>query len=116
MESCCFIWGSNDIEWVENGACNNAVGIITMWRRNHFQLSFSFNEKNFSVIEEVWKEGFVVQITIVNDYSSGSLKEKKLIWEEISVIRRNHTNRVWCVSGDFNSIWCQEEGRSGFSV
>ena len=57
--------------------------------------------------------GVGVQITIVNVYSFGSLKEKKLIWEEISVIRRNHNNRVWCVLGDFNSIRARRREETG---
>jgi len=27
------LWGSNDIDWVENGAVNNLGMFITMWRR-----------------------------------------------------------------------------------
>ncbi|XP_068491914.1 uncharacterized protein [Phaseolus vulgaris] len=47
--------GSNDIEWVENRACNNAGGSITMWMKNCFQMLRSFNGNNFSIIEGVWK-------------------------------------------------------------
>jgi len=32
------------------------------------------------------------------------------------VIRRSLNNRVWCVLGDSNSIRCQEERRSKYSV
>jgi len=52
-----------------------------------------FNGKSHPVVEGVWKEGDGVQITIVNVYSSGSLKEKKEIWDEIS-------------SGGFNKTGC----------
>jgi len=65
-----------------------------MWRRDWFRLLSSYNGNNCFVIEGEWKVG-------VNVYSSGSLREKKLIWEEISEFRRRHNNRVRCVLGDF---------------
>jgi len=33
------LWGSNEVEWIENGNENNVGGVITMWRRNCFLLS-----------------------------------------------------------------------------
>jgi len=55
-ESCYLLWGYNEINWVENGASNNAEGIITMWRRNYFQMSISFNSSNYFVIEGEWSQ------------------------------------------------------------
>ena len=82
-ESCCYLWGSNKIDWVENSAVNNAEEIITMWRRSSFNMTSYFYGKFFSVIEGVWKVGVGVQITIVTMYSFGSLKERKEVWDEI---------------------------------
>ena len=42
-ELCYYLWGSNEIEWLENGAVNNAGGIITMWRRSSFDMTGFFN-------------------------------------------------------------------------
>jgi len=111
-ENCFNMWGSNEIDWIENGAINNAGGIITLWRRSCFQLSSSVNGSNFSIIEGVWKVGDGVRVTIVNVYSSGSLKEKKAIWDEINAYRACQLNRIWCVVGDFNSIRTKEERKS----
>jgi len=58
-----------------------------MWRRNCFQLSRSFDGNNFFVIEGEWKVGDSIKVTIVNVYCTGSLREKKLIWDEICVVR-----------------------------
>jgi len=61
-DSCFHLWGSNDIEWVENSVINNARGIITMCRRNCFHMTSSFNGRNYFVIKLVnltkivWKE------------------------------------------------------------
>ena len=78
------LWGSNNIGWIEVGASNNAGGIITMSRNSRFQLVNYFRGNNFSTTEGVWKGGGVVQIMIVNVYSPNSLREKKILWEEIS--------------------------------
>jgi len=34
---------------------------------------------------------------IVNVYSPNSLREKKILWEEINEFRRRQNNRLWCV-------------------
>jgi len=81
------MWGSNEIDWIENGVINNAGGIITLWRRSCFQLSSSVNGNNLSIIEGVCKVGDRVRVIIVNVYSLGSLKEKKVIWDEINAYR-----------------------------
>ena len=99
-----FLWGSNEIEWVENGTVNNAGGIITMWRRSSFNMTSYFNGKSYSFVEGVWKVGVEIQITIMSVYSFGSLKERKEVWDEVSELRKNQQNRVWCVVGNFNSI------------
>jgi len=78
------LWGSNEIEWVENGANNSVGGLITMWRKSCFQLSSFCNGRNFTIIEGLWKADTEVSVTIVNVYSSDSLGDKKAVWEEIS--------------------------------
>jgi len=40
------------------------------------------------------------------------LRDKKIIWDEICEVRTNHSNRVWCVVGDFNAIRRKEERKS----
>ncbi|XP_068477274.1 uncharacterized protein [Phaseolus vulgaris] len=110
------LWGSNDIEWIEVGASNNAGGIITMWRNSQFHLVNSVRGNNFIVVEGEWKGGGGAQVVIVNVYSPSHLREKKVLWEEISEFRRLQNNRVWCVIGDFNSVRRQDERRSLFSA
>ena len=100
------------MDWVENKAVNKAGGVITMWSNKVFQFSNFKNGRNFSVLEGVWKRGFGTQVTIVNIYCSGSFREKKEMWNEISCIRQDQLTKAWCIIGDFNCIRRQEERKS----
>jgi len=51
MEGIYKMWGTNEVEWVENGNVNNARGVITMWRENCFMFCKVFNGHNYSIIE-----------------------------------------------------------------
>ena len=64
----------------------------------------------------MWKGGGGVQVVIVNVYRPSLLEEKKVLWKDISELRRRQNNRVWCVIGDFNFVRRQEERRSLFSA
>jgi len=105
------MWGSNEIDWIEVGAVNNGGGIITMWKKDCFELKGFRSGNNFSIIEGIWKVGKPVEITIVNVYCGGSLREKRSIWDEISEIRKNQRIKLWCVAEDFNAIRCAGERR-----
>jgi len=70
------------------------------------------NGNNFTIIEGLWKVGSGLPVTIVNVYCSGSLREKKEVWEEINSYRLNQLSKAWCIIGDFNSIRRQEERKS----
>ena len=110
-ERCYQIWGSNGIDWIEIGAVNNGGRIVTMWKKNCFELKRYRNGNNFSIIEGVWKIGTPIEIMIVNIYCGGTLRENKIIWDELSEIRKSHLIKLWCVAGDFNSIRCVGERR-----
>jgi len=74
------------------------------------------NGRNYSIIEGIWKLGTEVPVTIVNVYCSGSLREKKEVWEEICNVRVLQVTKAWCIVGDFNSIRRREERKSLLSV
>ena len=112
MEKVCLLWGSNEVDWVVNGGINNAGGIITIWSIKSFQMISFVNDRNFSIIEGLWKVGNGVPVTIVNVYCSGSLRDKKEVWDAIFGFIMNQMSRAWCVLGDFNSIRRQEERKS----
>jgi len=97
------IWGSNEIDWIEIGVVNNGGGLITMWKKDCFEMKRFRNGNNFSIIEGVWKLGMPVEITITNVYCGGTLREKRIIWDEKNEVRKNHPIKL-CVARDFNSI------------
>jgi len=103
-EKCYQIWGSNEINWIEIGTVNNGGGIITMRKKDCFEMKRYINGNNFSIIEGVWKVGMPIEITISNVYYGGTLREKRIIWDEISEIRKSHPIKLWCVVGDFNLL------------
>jgi len=82
-----------------------------MWKKNCFEIKRYRNGNNFSIIKGVWKIGTPIEITIVNIYCGGTLREKKIIWDELSEIRKSHPIKLWCVARDFNSIRCVGERR-----
>jgi len=73
-----------------------------------------FNGKKIYDIEGEWKVGDGIKVTIVIVYCTGSLREKKLIWEEICGFRMSLLNRAWWVVGKFNSIIRKEERKKKF--
>jgi len=67
-EGCYQIWGSNEIDWIENGEFNNSGRLVTMWKKNCFEMTRYINGNKFSIIEGLWKIGTSIEITIVNIY------------------------------------------------
>ena len=114
-EKVCLLWGTNEVDWVENKAINKAGGVLTMWSKKSFQLSSFVNGRNFTVLEGLWKRGNGVHLTIVNIYCSGTLREKKEMWKEVGTFRQRQLSKAWCIIGDFNSIRMQKERRSEMS-
>ena len=66
------------MEWIEIGAVNNGGGIITMWKKDCFEMKRYRSENFFSIIEGVWKIGTPIEITVVNVYCGGNLREKEV--------------------------------------
>ena len=52
----------------------------------------------------------------MNVYCSGSLREKKEMWKEVSSFRQGQLSKAWCIIGDFNSIRRREERKSVIST
>ena len=78
-------------------------------------MSRFINGRNFSITEGLWKVGLGVPVTFLNVYCSGSLREKILVWEEISVHRLTQLSKAWCIMEDFNSI-IRKKGEEEFGV
>jgi len=115
VDMVCLLWGTNEVDWVENKAINKAGGVLTMWSKKSFQLSSFVNGRNFTILEGLWKRGNGAHLTIVNIYCSGTLREKKETWKEVAAFRQGQLSKAWCIIGDFNSIKRQEERKSVMS-
>jgi len=90
------MWDYNDIEWVENKDINNSGGIITFWRKSCFQMLSYVNGSNYNIVEGMWKIGAIMSITIVIMYYPGSLRKKRVIWVEISEVKRTKCEGMVC--------------------
>jgi len=45
-----------------------------------------------------------ISCAVVNVYATCNLREKKMLWEELSSIKVASQEVVWCFCGDFNAI------------
>ena len=43
-----------------------------------------------------------LRCVVVNVYAACNLSDKKILWEELSSIKRACQDKVWCLCGDFN--------------
>ena len=113
MEEIFKMWGTNEVEWVQNGNDNKFGGVLIMWRKKCFLLHNAFNGNNYSIISEGgWRIGDASQVTFVNMYNSGHLSVRRVVWDEVRERRRVTNFKAWCVAGDFNSIRRAEERRN----
>jgi len=60
-----------------------------MWKKDCFEMKRYRNGNNFSIIEGVWKIGTPIEITIVNVYCGGTLREKRIIWDELCEVKKS---------------------------
>ncbi|KAK7382416.1 hypothetical protein VNO80_01267 [Phaseolus coccineus] len=70
------LWGTNDIRWVQNEELQSVRGLVTMWRSSYFEMIGFIKGANYTVIEGVWKDRVRRQVTMVNMYGFGTLREK----------------------------------------
>ena len=65
-----------------------------MWCNKSFQMFSFVNGKKFTIMEGLWKVGNGLLVTIVNVYCSGTLQEKKEVWDEINEYRLNQLSKA----------------------
>ena len=51
----------------------------------------------------------------MNVYSACALRDKKLLWEELTNIKATSQVLVWCICGDFNAIRSRRERKGASS-
>ncbi|XP_058763157.1 uncharacterized protein LOC131636567 [Vicia villosa] len=106
------LWGDNQVEWSHLDANGASGGILTMWKKDFFNLIFSFRGEGFLGLC-VEKDG--KRIYFVYVYASCDLTTRKRTWDILYDFKNNNFKGSWCIGGDFNSISSLEE-RIGIST
>jgi len=86
-EGRCFaLWGDNRIGWVHNEGDNGGGRLLSMWHKEAFCYESHVMGKGFIVIvgQHLCSKRRCV---IANIYSSCTLKDKKILWEELTSIK-----------------------------
>jgi len=100
---CFSIWGDNNIGWIHNGGENGSGSLLSLWHKDAFKYESHSMGKGYIAI--VGLHGKSSQrCCVVNVYAACNLKEKKILWEELSKCKENSQIGMWCFCGDFNAI------------
>ena len=105
---CFLLWGDNNIGWVHNEGVNGSGSLLSMWHKEAFIYESHSTGKGY-----IATVGIHVKITqrccVVNVYAACNMREKKLLWEELSSFKVASQIEVWCFCGDFNAIRSRNE-------
>ncbi|XP_058776288.1 uncharacterized protein LOC131650601 [Vicia villosa] len=105
------LWGDEWVEWSHLEAEGASGGILIMWRKDFFNLLYSFRGEGFLVVC-VEKEN--KRIYFVNIYASCDHKARMNSWRKLTDLKRRSLDGSWCIGGDFNLVTSSEE-RVGIS-
>ncbi|XP_058759955.1 uncharacterized protein LOC131633261 [Vicia villosa] len=100
------LWGLEECEWSAVGSEGQSGELLSIWRKGVIVPYFSFKSKGFLGINASWKD---INCYFVNVYSSCSLIEKRVLWNDLLEWKRKLPRGEWIVGGDFNSIRVAEE-------
>ncbi|XP_058769062.1 uncharacterized protein LOC131642920 [Vicia villosa] len=100
------MWGDNQVEWSYLDANGASGGILAMWKKDLFNLNFSFRGEGFLGLC-VKKEGKLIYF--VNVYASCDIITRKRSRDRLCEFKKNNIKGSWCIGGDFNSITSLEE-------
>ncbi|KAF1863490.1 hypothetical protein Lal_00030524 [Lupinus albus] len=92
-----------DVDWVFQPHVGNSGGLLSIWRKNKFQLHSSHSGKGFiDICGHFWNSDKVCHI--VNVYSPCNIKGKRQPWQDLDDLKKASSNNLWCLVGDFNSV------------
>ncbi|XP_068467196.1 uncharacterized protein [Phaseolus vulgaris] len=108
-DSRCFsLWGDNKVGWVHNEGVNGAGSTLSMWHKQAFHyVSHTVGKGFIAIVGHHVKSN--CSCIIINVYVACNPTEKVALWEDVSVIRSIHQDKVWCCCGDFNAVRCATE-------
>jgi len=96
------------------GGITTLVGYIMEGRTTVEVYSLCGTKMRLSMRATQWGKGYIAIVglhgkssqrcCVVNVYAACTLKEKKILWEELSKCKENSQIGMWCFCGDFNAI------------
>ncbi|XP_058784109.1 uncharacterized protein LOC131658877 [Vicia villosa] len=100
------------VEWSFLEAVGASGGLLTMWKKDLFNLVFSFKGQGYLGLC-VEKNGKLIYF--VNVYASCDINRRMESWKRLIEFKMKNEKGAWCIGGDFNSISSLEEivGKSG---
>jgi len=111
---CFALWGDNRVGWIHYEGENGGGSLLSMWHKDMFCYESHVMGKGFIVIFGQHLRS-TRKCVIVNIYSACSLREKKILWEEITGIKGGSQELVWCLCGDFNAVRSRRERKGASS-
>ncbi|XP_058775206.1 uncharacterized protein LOC131649462 [Vicia villosa] len=100
------LWGDENVEWSVSDSVGASGGILTMWKKDYFDLIYSFRDEGFLGLC-VEKLGNLIYF--VNVYASCDRIIRRRTWKRLIEIKNNNKEGSWCIGGDFNSVSSSEE-------
>lgn len=73
---CSTLWEGEDFDWVAKNAVGRSGGLLMLWRKGSFSLSYEFQGDNFLGVVGLWGEN-QVQVSVVNVYAPCDLRGKR---------------------------------------
>jgi len=111
---CFSLWGDNNIGWLHYEGDNGSGSLLSMWHKEAFSYISHLMGKGFIVVFGTYSKANIICV-VVNVYVACNLRDKKVLWEELSNIKSASQDVVWCMCGDFNAVRSPSE-RKGSRV
>lgn len=91
------------LKWCVEGATGRSSGLLTFWDDQRFACSSCWGIGGTVVVVGQCRDSGE-EFCIINVYTSCDLREKRLLWDRISLVVGQWEEAYTCVIGDFNSI------------
>jgi len=105
---CFSLWGDNKVGWIHNGGVNGSGSLLSMWHKETFVYESHSLGKGFIATVGTHVKS-AQRCCVVNVYAACNLREKKLLWEDLTKYKTASQIEVWCLCGDFNAVRSRDE-------
>jgi len=100
---CYSLWGEKKVGRLHFEGDNGGGSILSMWHKDAFSYESHEMGKGFIVVygKHIKTNRRCV---VANIYAACSLREKKVLWGELTRIKSVSQDKIWCLCGDFNAV------------